>query len=70
MRHRQEPREAAYAPTSDVDPVDVFLAQPDFVEEPGLDEAALERQRILDQGPNADAIVVAIEMFNEHHPFP
>jgi hypothetical protein len=49
--------------------VDTFLAQPDFEEEPGLDDAALERQRLQRQEPDADAIVLAIELLNEHHPY-
>jgi hypothetical protein len=51
-----------------LDPVDTFLAQPAFEEEPGLDDAALERQRLLDHQPDAGAIEKAIELLNEHHP--
>ena len=51
------------------DPIDVFLTQPDFEEEPGLDDVALERQRLQRPRPDTDAIVEAVELLNEHHPF-
>ncbi|MGD1012886.1 MAG: hypothetical protein ABR963_00645 [Acidimicrobiales bacterium] len=69
MSRRHEPRGGEETPARDVDPVDTFLAQPDFEEEPGLDDAALERQRLQRQEPDADAIVLAIELLNEHHPY-
>jgi hypothetical protein len=60
--------EQAHDDEGRVDPVDTFLAQPDFVEEPGLDGAALERERLLRLSPNPDAIVIADALLNEHHP--
>jgi hypothetical protein len=69
MTSRRDPRGGEGTPRGETDPVDVFLAQPDFVEEPGLNDAALELGRLLGHEPYAEAIVQAIELLNEHHPY-
>ncbi|MFZ1063694.1 MAG: hypothetical protein WAN30_09525 [Acidimicrobiales bacterium] len=67
MDPSNESKDGGANPKPELDPVDAFLEQPDFEEEAGLDEAALERQRLLEHDPDADDIVAAIELLNEHH---
>ncbi|MGA2968845.1 MAG: hypothetical protein ABSE75_03460 [Acidimicrobiales bacterium] len=65
MRHhkKEDDSERATGP----DPVDVFLAQAPFVEQNGVDEAAIQRDELLHGGPDAEAIGEAIRLKNLHH---
>ena len=49
------------------DPVDAFLAQAPFVETDGVDDAAIERDRLANSGPDAEAISEKIRLTNLHH---
>jgi hypothetical protein len=70
MRHHDDQDDDEKTDDAELnDPVDTFLAQEPFVETPGVDEAALEREKLLHPGPDAESIVEAVELFNEHHPF-
>lgn len=50
-------------------PVDEFLAQPPFVETPGVDDAAVEREELLHPQPDSEAIADAMEVLRERHEF-
>ena len=55
--------------SDDSQPVDAFLAQPPFVETPGLDETAVEREDLLHRGPDPESIVEAVELLRERHSY-
>jgi hypothetical protein len=47
--------------------IDAFLAEPPFVEAPGVDDEAMRRDELLHNGPDAASIEESIELLNEHH---
>jgi hypothetical protein len=55
--------------SDDSEPIDTFLTQPPFVETPGLDEAAVEREKLLHPGPDPESIVEAVELLRERHSY-
>jgi hypothetical protein len=63
-RHKKEP---VAAQATEPDPVDTFLAQAPFVEQEGVEEAAVARDELLRSGHDADAISETIRLMNLHH---
>lgn len=63
-RHKKE---SITAQKTGPDPVVAFMAQAPFVEEDGIDDAAVKREELLHGGIDANAISEAIELMNLHH---
>jgi hypothetical protein len=64
---RRHKGEGVEEPPDPADPVDVFLAQPPFVEPEGIDEAALECDELLRGGSDVESIAEATRLRNQHH---
>jgi hypothetical protein len=69
MSDRDESPNEDPRPSSGAEAIENFLAQPPLVETPGLDDAALEREETLHQGPDAESIAEAIELLHQRHSF-
>jgi hypothetical protein len=64
---RRHKKKGVLVQADPADPVEVFLAQPPFVEPEGVEEAALERDELLHGGPDVESIAEVTRLRNLHH---